>query len=34
MIIYCVQYPTGYDYNEIVGYFLSKESAEEYAKQA
>ena len=32
MIIYCVKYQTGYDYDEIVKYFYSEVEAEEYAK--
>ena len=32
MTIYCVRYPTGYDYDEIMKYFSSEEEAEEYCK--
>ena len=32
MIIYCVKYQTGYDYDEIMKYFYSEAEAEEYAK--
>lgn len=32
MIIYCVKYQTGYDYDEIMKYFSSEEEAEGYAK--
>lgn len=27
MKVYCVEYQTGYDYNEIIGYFLSETDA-------
>ena len=32
MIIYCVKYQTGYDYDEIMKYFLSEKEAEDYTK--
>lgn len=34
MIIYAVQYSTGYDYNEIISYHSSEEEAEKAAKEA
>lgn len=33
MKIYVVQYPTGYDYNEILGYYQNLEDAENKAKE-
>lgn len=33
MRIYCVKYPTGYDYDEIMGYFLNEKDAETYCKK-
>ena len=33
MIIYAVEYTTGYDYNENLGYFLDKQKANEKAKE-
>ena len=33
MTIYVVQYSTGYDYNEIVGYYLCEDYANQRAKQ-
>lgn len=32
MIIYTVEWPTGYDYNDIFGYYSTKEKAEETLK--
>lgn len=33
MKIYVVQYSTGYDYNEIIGYFFNESDAENKAEQ-
>ena len=33
MIIWVVQYSTGYDYNEIVGYYLNEKDANDKARQ-
>jgi hypothetical protein len=33
MVIYTVEWPTGYDYNDILGYYLTKEKAEEALKE-
>ena len=33
MFIYCVKYQTGYDYDEILGYYAKKEDAEERCKE-
>lgn len=32
-MIYVVQYPTGYDYNEIISYHYNLEDAENKAKE-
>lgn len=34
MIIYAVQYSTGYDYNEIISYHSSEEEANRAAEEA
>lgn len=34
MIIYAVKYSTGYDYDEIIGYYLTKEQADQKALEA